>query len=35
MRQKGIATFYGVSLSTVEKHVMAAVLHLAKRFGSK
>ena len=35
MRQKGIAAFYGVSTSTVEKHVMAAVLHLAKRFGSK
>jgi len=34
MRQKGIAAIYGVSLSTVEKHVMAAVLHLAKRFGS-
>ena len=33
MRQKGIAAFYGVSLSTVEKHVMAAALHLAKRFG--
>lgn len=35
MRQKGIAAFYGISLSTVEKHVMAAALHLAKRFGPK
>lgn len=34
MRQKGIASCYGISVSTVEKHVMAAVLHLAKRFGS-
>jgi RNA polymerase sigma-70 factor (ECF subfamily) len=34
MRQKDIAAVYGVSVSTVEKHVMAAVLHLAKRFGS-
>jgi len=34
MKQKGIAELYGVSLSTVEKHVMAAVVHLAKRFGS-
>jgi len=34
MRQKGIAAFYGISVSTVEKHVMTAVLHLTKRFGS-
>ena len=34
MKQKAIADLYGVSLSTVEKHVMAAVIHLAKRFGS-
>lgn len=34
MKQKAIAAIYGVSISTVEKHVMAAVLHLAKRFGS-
>jgi RNA polymerase sigma factor (sigma-70 family) len=33
MKQKAIAAIYGVSLSTVEKHVIAAVLHLAKRFG--
>jgi RNA polymerase sigma-70 factor (ECF subfamily) len=34
MKQKGIAAVYGIGLSTVEKHVMAAMLHLAKRFGS-
>jgi RNA polymerase sigma-70 factor (ECF subfamily) len=34
MKQKAIAAIYGISVSTVEKHVMAAVLHLAKRFGS-
>jgi len=34
MRQKGIAAIYGISPSTVEKHVMAAAVHLAKRFGS-
>ena len=34
MKQKGIAAFYGIGLSTVEKHVMAAAIHLAKRFGS-
>jgi RNA polymerase sigma-70 factor (ECF subfamily) len=32
MKQKGIAAIYGISHSTVEKHVMAAVTHLAKRF---
>ena len=31
MRQKEIAAFYGIGVSTVEKHVMAAVLHLSKR----
>ena len=35
MKQKGIAAFYGIGLSTVEKHVMTAMIHLAKRFGSK
>ena len=35
MKQKAIAAIYGVSLSTVEKQVMTAVLHLAKKFGSK
>jgi RNA polymerase sigma-70 factor (ECF subfamily) len=34
MKQKAIAATYGISVSTVEKHVMAAVLHLTKRFGS-
>lgn len=33
MKQKDIAALYGMGLSTVEKHVMAAVLHLARRFG--
>ena len=33
MKQKDIAELYGIGLSTVEKHVMTAVLHLAKRFG--
>jgi len=35
MRQKEIAALYGMGLSTVEKHVMAAAVLLAKRFGSK
>jgi len=34
-KQKDIATLYGISVSTVEKHIMAATLHLAKRFGSR
>lgn len=34
MKQKDIAALYGMGLSTVEKHVMAATVHLAKRFGS-
>jgi RNA polymerase sigma factor (sigma-70 family) len=33
MKQKDIAALYGIGLSTVEKHVMQAVMHLAKRFG--
>jgi RNA polymerase sigma-70 factor (ECF subfamily) len=33
-KQKDIAALYGISVSTVEKHIMAATLHLAKRFGS-
>jgi RNA polymerase sigma-70 factor (ECF subfamily) len=33
MKQKDIAALYGIGLSTVEKHVMAAVLHLSNRFG--
>jgi len=35
MKQKEIAALYGIGLSTVEKHVMAATVHLAKRFGTK
>jgi RNA polymerase sigma factor (sigma-70 family) len=34
MKQKDIAAFYGIGLSTVEKQVMMAVLHLAGRFGA-
>jgi RNA polymerase sigma-70 factor (ECF subfamily) len=33
MKQKDIATLYGIAQSTVEKHVMRAVLHLGKRCG--
>lgn len=33
MKQKDIAAAYGISVSAVEKHIMAATLHLAKRFG--
>jgi len=33
MRQKDIAALYGIAQSTVEKHVMRAVLHLARRCG--
>ena len=33
MKQKDIATLYGIAQSTVEKHVMRAVVHLAKRCG--
>ncbi len=35
MKQKDIAAVYGIGLSTVEKHVMRAVLHLAARQGGK
>jgi RNA polymerase sigma factor (sigma-70 family) len=35
MKQKEIAALYGMGLSTVEKHVIAATFHLAKRFGPK
>jgi RNA polymerase sigma-70 factor (ECF subfamily) len=31
MKQKEIAALYGIAQSTVEKHVMKAVLHLARR----
>jgi len=33
MKQKDIAVLYGIAQSTVEKHVMRAVLHLARRCG--
>jgi RNA polymerase sigma factor (sigma-70 family) len=33
MKQKDIAALYGIGQSTVEKHVMKAVVHLAKRYG--
>jgi len=33
MKQKDIAALYGISQSTVEKHVMKAVLHLGTRCG--
>jgi RNA polymerase sigma-70 factor (ECF subfamily) len=33
VKQRDIAVLYGISQSTVEKHVMKAVLHLATRYG--
>jgi len=35
MKQKDIATLFGMGLSTVEKHVMTATVHLGKRFGPR
>jgi RNA polymerase sigma factor (sigma-70 family) len=35
MKQKDIAQLYGISPSTVEKHVIKAGLHLAARYGRK
>jgi RNA polymerase sigma factor (sigma-70 family) len=35
MKQKDIAALYGIGRSTVEKHVMRAVLHLATRCGQR
>ena len=35
MKQKDIAALYGIGQSTVEKHVIKAVLHLANRYGPK
>jgi RNA polymerase sigma-70 factor (ECF subfamily) len=32
MKQKDIAALYGIGRSTVEKHVVKAVVHLAKRY---
>jgi RNA polymerase sigma-70 factor (ECF subfamily) len=34
MKQKDIAALYGIAQSTVEKHVVRAMLHLAKRCGA-
>jgi RNA polymerase sigma-70 factor (ECF subfamily) len=33
MKQKEIAALFGLSVSTVEKHLIRATQHLAKRFG--
>jgi RNA polymerase sigma factor (sigma-70 family) len=33
MKQKDIAALYGIGQSTVEKHVVKAVIHLANRYG--
>lgn len=33
MRHKDIAERYGISISSVEKHVMRATVHLASRYG--
>jgi RNA polymerase sigma factor (sigma-70 family) len=35
MKQKEIAALLGIGQSTVEKHVMKAVLHLAARYGGR
>jgi RNA polymerase sigma factor (sigma-70 family) len=35
MKQKDIAALFGIGQSTVEKHVMRAVLHLANRYGGR
>lgn len=35
MKQRDIAELYGIAPSTVEKHVMKAVMHLASRYGPK
>ncbi|MHB8813990.1 MAG: RNA polymerase sigma factor [Steroidobacteraceae bacterium] len=35
MKQKEIAALYGISQSSVEKHVLKAMLHLATRYGRK
>jgi RNA polymerase sigma factor (sigma-70 family) len=35
MKQKDIAALYGIGQSTVEKHVVKAVLHLANRYGDR
>jgi RNA polymerase sigma-70 factor (ECF subfamily) len=33
MKHRDIAALYGIGVSTVEKHIMKATLHLAKRYG--
>ncbi|ATQ44609.1 RNA polymerase sigma factor [Caulobacter mirabilis] len=33
MKQRDIAALYGIGQSTVEKHVMKAVLHLTRKYG--
>jgi DNA-directed RNA polymerase specialized sigma24 family protein len=35
MMQKDIAALLGIGQSTVEKHVMRAMIHLAKRVGQE
>jgi RNA polymerase sigma factor (sigma-70 family) len=35
MKQRDIATLYGMGQSTVEKHVMKAILHLSRKYGLK
>jgi RNA polymerase sigma-70 factor (ECF subfamily) len=35
MKQKDIAALYGIGQSTVEKHVVKAVLHLSSRYGTQ
>jgi RNA polymerase sigma-70 factor (ECF subfamily) len=35
MKQKDIAALYGIGQSTVEKHVVKAMLHLSSRYGYK
>jgi len=35
MKQKDIAALFGIGQSTIEKHVMKAVLHLMRRYGQE
>jgi RNA polymerase sigma-70 factor (ECF subfamily) len=35
MKQREIAALYGLTVKSVEKHVMRATLHLAIRFGAR
>jgi DNA-directed RNA polymerase specialized sigma24 family protein len=34
MKQKDIAVLYGITASTVEKHVLRAVAHITLRLGA-